>query len=142
MREVLAVENSCFSDPWSEEDFIRVLRIRNCIAMVAEHDERVVGFMVYELSKTKLTVLNFGVHEDFRRRLVGVQLIAKLTGKLTVGRRNRIVFFVPESKLECQLFLKACGFECVGIEENPHRQYEDSYRFVYRIRDEVFRVAS
>ena len=32
-----------FEFPWSEEDFIRCLRQRNCIGMVAEHDEQVVG---------------------------------------------------------------------------------------------------
>ena len=51
-----------FEFPWSEEDFIRCLRQRNCIGMVAEHSERVVGFMIYELHKNRLHVLNFAVH--------------------------------------------------------------------------------
>jgi ribosomal protein S18 acetylase RimI-like enzyme len=50
--EVLAIETESFRFPWLEEDFIRCLRQRNCIGMVAEHDERVVGFMVYELDKS------------------------------------------------------------------------------------------
>ena len=61
MPEVLDIENDGFEFPWSEEDFIRCLRQRNCIGMVAEHDERVVGFMIYELHKTRLHVLNFAV---------------------------------------------------------------------------------
>ena len=50
-----------FEFPWSEEEFIRCLRQRNCIGMVAEHGERVVGFMIYELHKTRLHILNFAV---------------------------------------------------------------------------------
>jgi len=61
MPEVLEIENSSFEFPWSEDDFIRCLRQRNCIGMVAEHGERVVGFMIYELHKTRLHVLNFAV---------------------------------------------------------------------------------
>ena len=30
--------------------------------MVAEQGEKVVGFMIYELHKTKLHILNFAVH--------------------------------------------------------------------------------
>ena len=42
MSEVLEIEKSSFEFPWSEEDFIRCLRQRNCIGMVAEFDDRVV----------------------------------------------------------------------------------------------------
>ena len=68
MPEVLSIEKSSFEFPWSEEDFIRCLRQRNCIGMVAEYDERVVGFMIYELHKDQLHVLNFSVRPDIRRR--------------------------------------------------------------------------
>jgi len=39
MPEVLEIEDRSFEFSWSEEDFIRCLRQRNCIGMVAEHDE-------------------------------------------------------------------------------------------------------
>ena len=38
MPEVLQIERTSFEYPWSEEDFIRCLRQRNCIGMVAEYD--------------------------------------------------------------------------------------------------------
>ena len=41
MPEVLDIENRSFEFSWTEEDFIRCLRQRNCIGMVAEHDDRV-----------------------------------------------------------------------------------------------------
>ena len=71
MPSVLAIEQECFEFPWYEDDFIRCLRQRNCIGMVAEHGERVVGFMIYELHKAKLQVLNFAVAGEFRRGGVG-----------------------------------------------------------------------
>ena len=47
MPEVLAIEGQSFEFPWSEEDFLRCLRQRKCIGMVAEQHERVIGFMIY-----------------------------------------------------------------------------------------------
>src|SRR5271168_1726673 len=68
MPEVLAIEHASFEFPWCEEEFLRVLRQRNCIGMVAEYGERVVGFMIYELHKNKLHVLDFATHPEFRRQ--------------------------------------------------------------------------
>ena len=51
MPEVLGIENQSFEFPWSGDDFVRCLRQCNCIGMVAEHEDRVVGFMIYELLK-------------------------------------------------------------------------------------------
>ena len=78
MSEVQQIESHCFEFPWSEEDFIRCLRQRNCIGMVAEHEERVLGFMIYELHKTRLHVLNFAVHPSHRRLGVGTAMAQKL----------------------------------------------------------------
>jgi ribosomal-protein-alanine N-acetyltransferase len=68
LAEVQAIENESFEFAWQEEDFLRCLRQRNCIGMVVEQDDRVVGFMIYELHKTRLHVLNFAVAADCRRQ--------------------------------------------------------------------------
>ena len=47
MAEVLEIENQSFEFPWSEEEFIRCLRQRNCIGMVADCDDKVVGFVTF-----------------------------------------------------------------------------------------------
>ena len=78
MPEVLQTEQESFEYAWTEEDFLRCLRQRNCIGMVAEQGEKVVGFMIYELHKNKLHILNFAVHPSCRRLGVGAQMTAKL----------------------------------------------------------------
>ncbi len=55
MSDVLAIESESFEFPWSEEEFVRCLRQRNCIGMVAELDDRIVGYMIYELHKNRCT---------------------------------------------------------------------------------------
>src|SRR5690606_11120530 len=51
MTEVLAIERESFEFAGSEEDCLCCLRQRNCIGMVAEEDDAIVAYMIYELHK-------------------------------------------------------------------------------------------
>lgn len=132
MPEVLAIEHASNEFPWCEEEFLRVLRQRNCIGMVAEHGERVVGFMIYELHKAKLQVINFAVAPEARRQGVGHQMITKLVGKLSSHRRTRIVLHVRESSLGAQLFYRVQGFRASEVvREHFEDTGEDAYLMQY-----------
>ncbi len=138
MAEVLDIEGRCFQFPWTEEDFVRFLRQRNCIGMVAEHDDRVVGFMLYELHQTRIHVLNFSVAPEYQGRGVGSQMVATLIAKLSTQQRSRIVLGVRETNLAAQLFFRACGFQAVAVlrsfyEDTP----EDAYLMQFRYRPEA-----
>ena len=133
MPEVLTIEASAFEFPWSEEDFVRCLRQRNCIGMVAEHNERVVGFMIYELHKNRLHILNFAVGQQFRRKGIGTQMIRKLIGKLSPQRRSRIMLEVRETNLSAQLFFRDIGFRAISLLRDFYEDTtEDAYLMQYR----------
>jgi ribosomal-protein-alanine N-acetyltransferase len=142
MAEVLAIEAESFEFPWLEEDFIRCLRQPTCIGMVAEYDERVVGFMIYELINTRThQIHNFATAADYRRRGVGSQMVAKLIGKLSDQRRTRIALEVRETNLSAQFFFRSSGFRAVSVirghyEDTP----EDAYVMQYRFRPEGLAV--
>jgi ribosomal-protein-alanine N-acetyltransferase len=128
MPEILEIEDRSFEFPWSEEDFIRCLRQRNCIGMIAESDDRVVGFMIYELHKNRLHILNFAVHPKFRHQGVGTQMAQKLIGKLSHQRRTRILLEVRETNLSAQLFFRDAGFRAVSVLRDF---YEDTTEDAY-----------
>src|ERR1700735_1319008 len=86
MPEVLQTAQESFEYSWTEEDFLRCLRQRNCIGMVAEQGERVVGFMIYELHKAKLHILNFAVHPHYRRVGVGSQMVSNVVSNVVSPR--------------------------------------------------------
>jgi ribosomal-protein-alanine N-acetyltransferase len=138
MPEVLAIEHASFEYPWCEEEFLRVLRQRNCIGMVAEHGERIVGFMIYELHRSKIHLLDFATHSDFRRRGVGRQMIAKLVGKLSSQRRNRIALQVRETNLPAQLFYRVVGFRATEVEREHYADTgEDGYTMLYHLDESL-----
>jgi ribosomal-protein-alanine N-acetyltransferase len=138
MPEVLAIEHASFEYPWCEEEFLRVLRQRNCIGMVAEYGERIVGFMIYELHRNKIHVLDFATHPEFRRRGVGRQMVQKLVGKLSGQRRNRIALYVRETNLAAQLFYRVNGFRAAEvIREHFLDTGEDAYLMFYHLDESL-----
>ncbi len=142
MAAVLDIESQCFEFAWSEEDFIRCLRQRNCIGMVAEEDDKVVGFMIYELHKTRLHILNFAVGADHRRKGIGNAMIAKLLGKLSHERRNRIMLEVRETNLEAQLFFKNVGFKAISVLRDFYDDtVEDAYLMQFRYQPSAEELA-
>lgn len=128
MSAVLDIESHSFEFPWSEDEFIRALRQRNCIGMVAELNEIVVGFMIYELHKNRLHILNFAVNQDYRRDGVGRSMVEKLVSKLSYQRRSRILLEVRETNLPAQLFFKNVGFQAVSVLRDF---YEDTTEDAY-----------
>jgi len=138
MPEVLAIEHAGFEYPWCEEEFLRVLRQRNCIGMVAEYGERVVGFMIYELHKNKLHVLDFATHPEFRRMGVGRQMLGKLVGKLSSHRRTRIALHVRETNLAAQFFYRVQGFRAMEVlREHYSDTGEDAYLMTYMLDESI-----
>ena len=134
MPEIMDIEQWSFAYPWCKEDFTRCLRQRNCIGMVAEVSESVVGYMVFELHKTKIHILNFAVKQDYRRAGVGRAMVDKLKRKLSNERRRRIMLEVRDSNLAAQLFFNSCGFKAVSVLRDFYPYCtDDAYVFVYKL---------
>lgn len=131
MPEVLRIERDSFEFPWDDEDFLICLRQRNCIGMVAEWDHEIVGFMVYELHKSRLRILNFAVDPQLRRVGIGRQMADRLKDKLSQQRRNEIETEVRERNVVAQQFFKAMGFRAVCV---LRHHYEDSDEDGYLMR--------
>ncbi len=135
MPDVLEIEQLNFEVPWTEDDFVRCLRQRNCIGMVAEHDKDVVGFMVYEMYKTRMEILDLAVHPSCQHRGIGKQLVDFLIARLATQRRNCIGALVWDRNLSAQLFFSALGFMATGLVDNFYQRgdrSEAAYAMEYR----------
>lgn len=134
MAEVVGIEREAFEFPWSDEDFTRCLRQRNCIGMVAELADSVVAFMIYELHRSRLHMLNFAVMRSHRRLGIGTQMMEKLIGKLSPDRRARIVLEVRETNLAAQIFFRSLGFLAISVLKDFYQDStEDAYLMQYSL---------
>jgi ribosomal-protein-alanine N-acetyltransferase len=143
MEEVLEIERHAWGEHGrTEEEFLTLLRRRTCIGMVAEEGDRVVGFMLYELHRRHLQVIDMAVHPGWRRRTVGRQMLGKLKGKLSSHRRTGLRIDVPERELDAQLWLKRHGFTAYGMALDL--QFPGDHVFMFKFElpaaDETFRV--
>lgn len=129
LPEVIEIDKRSYLRPWDEEDFLRELRHRNTIGMVAEEGDWVSGFMIYELKNGRLDVLRLAVADDRRNQGIGAALIGKLKGKLSPNRRRMIRFDIPEldASIPACRFLVSHGFLSCLIRDAS----EDVYRFDY-----------
>ena len=128
MDEVMRIEKDSFQFPWTEEEFLCCLRQRNMIGTVAEIDDRIVGFMIYELHKSMLRVVNFAVAPECRRNGIGTQMAQRLIDKLEQQRRHTIELVVRETNVAAQLFFGSQGFR---VTEQLRRHYEDTNEDAY-----------
>lgn len=134
-EQVFAIERASFDFAWTEDDFLRCLQQRNCIGMVAEAGDRVVGYMVYALEPESLTVLNFAVHPAYRRQDIGTRMVLKLVGKLSSHRRTHITLHCRETNLAAQMFWRACEFRAVGVANGYYLDSgDDAYLFRFDLK--------
>ena len=135
MREILEIEKRSFDHPWTEEEFLCCLRQRNCIGMVYESSRYDIhGYMIYELHKDRLKILNLAVAPEVRRTGIGRAMVTRLIDKLSQQRRTSIECEVSERNLPAQLFLQAAGFRAEEILRTHYDLWLDgAYLFRFTI---------
>ena len=114
LPEVLAIEKESSEFPWSKEDFVRCFRCLNCVGIVSEYDDRVVGFMLFASSKTLIHILNLAVDPDYRHLGIGRQMVCRLIKRLS-SQRLIITSIVSAKNLLAQLFFRTNGFRVTSF---------------------------
>lgn len=133
ISQVMAIERASHEHAWNDEEFLKTLRQRNAIGVVAERDGDVAGFVVYELLDRRTRVLDLAVDPESRRLGVGRGLVEMLVSKTERQGRDRIVASVRETNLPAQMFFRAVGFRAVDVlREHYGDTGEDAYCMVYR----------
>jgi len=143
--EILNIESKSFDFPWQENDFVITLRRRTCIGMVAEtkEKEKVVGYMIYEFHKSRINMLNFAVHQNWRCRGVGCQMIGRMISKLSSQGYKRITTEIRETNLTGQIFLQKRGFKAINILHNYWDEGdEDAYVMEYSYKPKETQITN
>ncbi|MEZ6108594.1 MAG: GNAT family N-acetyltransferase [Pirellulaceae bacterium] len=112
MPEVLRIESGSFEFPWTEEDFIRCLRQRNCIGMVAEVESKVASGSMSS-TRTSCIFSTFAVHDEHRRGGVVRRWWRSLLVSFSSNRRSRILLEVRETNLAALGLFRNLGFRAV-----------------------------
>lgn len=115
IKGVHAIEQACFSDPWSENAFIEELNNPDAIALVALANEAA-GFINARKILDEVYINNIAVSDKYRRNGIGERLLLAL--EKSVSPAAFITLEVRKSNLPAQNLYKKLGYAVVGERKN------------------------
>lgn len=115
--KVAAIEAENFSQPWSENAFIKALESPDNILVVAqdETDEEIVGYICMYVALDEGEITNVAVAGRCRQKGIGRQLMSAVFEEAAVHGVNRIVLEVRISNMAAIGLYKKMGFVELGI---------------------------
>lgn len=132
LEEICRIERKSHEFPWNEDEMVSALDERTIVSQVAEFNNKIIGYIVYEIFKDHYEILNLAVAPEFRRCNVAKSLFSCLHRRLN-NKRQEIVTIVRESNLPALLFLKNQGFLAKKLIKNAWDELdEDAIKMVYR----------
>jgi ribosomal-protein-alanine N-acetyltransferase len=111
---VAAIEQACFSQPWSEKGFSDALRNPSAIFWVAEEKNEILGYVGMYVSIDEGEITNVAVGEAFRGRGVGRALMEAACSYASEHGLMRIVLEVRAGNAPAIALYAQCGFACIG----------------------------
>lgn len=113
------------------EDFDALVSQRDIICYVAEEDNMILGFMIYQLYKHHIELLILEVHPDYKRKNFGTILLDKLLDKVSNHKTRRFIFSqLRESNLIGLQFAKNFGFTAISINKDAYENPDDDGIFL------------
>lgn len=117
--QIRAIEQVVFSDPWSEESFIKAIKDKMDIYLIAENERgSILGYCGLWGVAGEGQITNVAVHPDYRRLGVAWEM---LTSLIHNGRKAKLTEFTLEVRVSNHAAIKLyekLGFKNVGIRKN------------------------
>jgi ribosomal-protein-alanine N-acetyltransferase len=114
IAQVAAIEQTAFSQPWSEHAFLESLANESTCFLVAEEERAIAGYAGMYLSFEEGEITNVAVAERFRKNGVGEALIRKLLLDAPALGVDRIMLEVRISNEPAIRLYEKCGFHRIG----------------------------
>lgn len=120
-KEIVKIENACFSTPWSLNSVRESLENKNSRFYLAKIDGDTVGYIGVQIFSREGYVTNVAVYEKYRRRGVARAL-------LETALQNEMDFLTLEvrpSNTPAVNLYSSLGFELVGKRPKFYREPEE-----------------
>lgn len=125
VAEVSAIERACFVDPWTEDQFLKVidygLDFRGIWA-----EGRLAGYAVGWPERRVYRLANLAVAEQFRRQGLGTQLIRDVFKTALSNKCREVRLEVRRSNLVGRSFYRKHGFAVAATLSGYYRNGEDA----------------
>jgi len=120
---IVEIERTSFGDPWSEETFRDLLRLRQAIFLVATEGlpESVCGYVIAAVITDEAEVLNLAVAGQSRRRGFGGRLLDAGLGMIRDRGAREVFLEVRESNAAAIALYTSRGFAALSRRARYYR---------------------
>ena len=125
--EVMALELSCFPDPWDRQGFDRELVNPFSHFLVARDPEgHLAGYVIYWAAGPEYHLVNLAVRPDVRRRGVARTLMNRCLQDARASGAEYVVLEVRVSNIPAKTLYKFYGFVTISTRRRYYRNGEDA----------------
>lgn len=115
---IAALEQQCFSDPWSEAAIAPELENPLSLWLVAEQGDTVLGYIGSQSVPPEADMMNLAVAPEARRQGIAEALVHALEAALREKGTESLTLEVRVSNLPARTLYEKLGFEPVGLRKN------------------------
>ncbi len=122
LKEIMEIERASFNSPWSETMFLSP----DENTLLAYHNNKIVGYIVYSTVLDECHILNVAVHPDFRRMGIAQKMLDFLFKE---GEKEGLNFYYLEvsvKNIPALNFYKKNGFRKLGVRKNYYNDGTDA----------------
>lgn len=115
---IAALEQQCFSDPWSEAAIAPELENPLSLWLVAEQGDTLLGYVGSQSVPPEADMMNLAVAPEARRQGIAEALVHALEAALREKGMESLTLEVRVSNLPARTLYEKLGFEPVGLRKN------------------------
>lgn len=117
LDSMVALEQECFSIPWSRQSFIAEMESPDAHVVVAVEEE-VLGFAIFHRLGDEGELFNIAVWPKYRGKGTGAALLQDVFKNARQNGVNRIFLEVRRSNEPAEKMYRSAGFQVCGVRKN------------------------
>ncbi|MBO7525782.1 MAG: ribosomal protein S18-alanine N-acetyltransferase [Clostridia bacterium] len=134
---IFALEEKCFSDPWSEKMLDDCFKANNFYGLVCEENGEIVGYCGSVFDFWEAEILLVAVDERYRRRGIAKSLLSEIIDIYDRTGKEAIYLEVRRSNISAQSLYYGLGFEKIAEREKYYQNTEDAFVLKKSLKGEV-----
>ncbi|MBQ8319821.1 MAG: ribosomal protein S18-alanine N-acetyltransferase [Clostridia bacterium] len=126
LPKIAALEQSCFSDPWTKENFESAFALPVLYGFVAEEDERLLGYCVTQVVCEDAELQNIAVAKEFRGKGIAKELLTFAEENAREKGAEHCFLEVRVSNAPALGLYRKFGYGQIGVRKRYYANGEDA----------------
>lgn len=135
--EVYIVEEDCFVDPWSKDSIRKELKNNLARYLVAQLDNKIVGYVGVWFVVDEGHITNVAVHSDYRGKKIGDRLVKEMVELCKENNLVAMTLEVRASNTVAQNLYRKYGFKMGGIRKEYYSDNKEDAIIMWNQLKEV-----